>query len=389
MGLHSESANAECPPLEAEMRRRLWWSLVLFDTRIGEMADYKAGMLAAAWDCRTPLNVNDCDLRQELKEPPAVQGRSTEALFAVVRSELGDFVRHAAFYLDFTSLTSKSIARDGQRGPIPEGSGLVTLERKIEDKYLQFCDPENPLQFMTIWMTRGYLAKYRLLEHYWRYSPSSAQQTEAQRDAALSHAFAMLDSDTKIKTSPLTKGYLWLIQFYFPFPAYLHIVQELKRRPVGERAEQAWEVMSANYDARFALVSTEDNPLIAMLARIVFQAWESREATFGESGQPPSPPRIVSGLRRYMARMAPDAQKADTEQPNTALAMNMDRLPVSIPMGFGGHSLLGGIGGQDSYAGTGPGMFPNPNLPGESPLDVDVAQLNWGVMDWSLGARRG
>lgn len=41
MGLHSEAHNKEFPPFEAEMRRRLWWQIVLFDSRIGEMAGSK------------------------------------------------------------------------------------------------------------------------------------------------------------------------------------------------------------------------------------------------------------------------------------------------------------------------------------------------------------
>jgi hypothetical protein len=59
MGKHSESACAKCAPLEAEMRRRLWWSLVLFDSRISEMANDRTTTLIPTWDCRIPLNVND------------------------------------------------------------------------------------------------------------------------------------------------------------------------------------------------------------------------------------------------------------------------------------------------------------------------------------------
>ncbi|KAK9386689.1 hypothetical protein V1515DRAFT_603556 [Lipomyces mesembrius] len=55
MGIHSESACVKRTAFEAEMRRRLWWSLKLFDTRIGEMADYNTVALAPAWECRIPL----------------------------------------------------------------------------------------------------------------------------------------------------------------------------------------------------------------------------------------------------------------------------------------------------------------------------------------------
>ena len=41
MGLHAETHNKEYSPFEAEMRRRTWWQVVLFDSRIGEMAGSK------------------------------------------------------------------------------------------------------------------------------------------------------------------------------------------------------------------------------------------------------------------------------------------------------------------------------------------------------------
>ena len=166
MGIHSESDLAKCTVLEAEMRRRLWWSLVLFDARISEMTNYKTTKLTPTWDCKIPLNVNDSDLRPEMKEPPEAVGKSTEAIFAVVRGELGEFVRNTMFYLDFTAPALKPIAKDVQNGPIPEGGELVTLDKMIEDRYLKSCDPENPLHFMTIWTARAFLAKYRLMEHH-------------------------------------------------------------------------------------------------------------------------------------------------------------------------------------------------------------------------------
>ncbi|KAK9337314.1 hypothetical protein LIPSTDRAFT_57140 [Lipomyces starkeyi NRRL Y-11557] len=382
IGIHSESVLAKCTALEAEMRRRLWWSLILFDTRIGEMADFKTTTLTPTWDCRIPLNVNDSDFRLEMKEPPQVQGKSTEALFAVVRSELGDFVRHTMFHLDFTSPALKPVAKDVQHGPIPEGSELVSLEKMIEDKYLKFCDPENPLHFMTIWTTKAYLAKCRLVEHYSRYSSSSVHQAEAQRDAPISYALSMLECDTKIMTSPLTKGFLWLVHFYFPFTAYIQIVQSLKRRPVSDQAELAWEVMSDNYEARFGLLRRDDSPFFKIFTKILLQAWEAREATFKQLGESLVTPRIVLSIRHQVAQIAQNAQNPDTGQPNGATDMGINNFLMSMPMGFGSHSLLYSMGGQASYAVTGPGAYPD--MPGLAPLDVDVNQLDWSAMDWDL-----
>lgn len=384
MGIHSESALAKCTTLEAELRRRLWWSLVLFDTRIGEIADHKTSMLAPTWDCRIPLNVNDSDLRPEMKEPPAVQGKSTDALFAVVRSELGELVRHTMFHLDFTNPALKPIFKTVQRGLIPEVAELATLEKMIEDKYLKFCDPENPLHFMTIWWTRAYLAKCRLLEHHSRYSSSLVHQTDAQRDTAISHALRMLECDTKFMTSPLTKRFLWLAHVHFPFPAYIQIVQDLKRRPGSEQAEQAWEVMSDNYEARFGFLYYKgENPFFKIFTKIVLQAWEAREAAFSQLGEPLMPPRIVSYIRHRVAQIAQNPQIADTQQPNGVMGMGIDNFPMSMPMDSGSHGLLYNIGGQGGYGVIGPGVYPN--MSGQAPLDVDVNHLDWAAMDWGFG----
>jgi hypothetical protein len=384
MGIHSESALAKCTPLEAELRRRLWWSLVLFDTRIGELADHKSATLTPAWDCRIPLNVTDSDLRPEMKEPPTVQGKSTDALFVVVRSQLAEFVRHTMFHLDFTNPALKPIFKTVEHGLITEVAELATLEKMIEDKYLKFCNPENPLHFMTIWWTRAYLAKCRLLEHHSRNFSTSVHQTDAQRDGATSYAICMLECDTKLMTSPLTKRFLWLVDFHFQFPAYVQIVQDLRRRPGIEQAEHAWEAMSDNFDARFVFLSSDSESFIfEFFTKIVLQAWEAREVASSQLGEPLMPPRIASSIRHRLAQIAQNAQIADIPTPKDVMGMGIDNFPMLLPMGFGSPGLLYNMGGQDGYGETGPGVYPS--IPGQAPPDVDVNQLDWAAMDWGFG----
>lgn len=371
IGIHSESANGKCTAFEAERRRRLWWSLMLFDTRIGEQAGCKFSTLAPTWDCNVPLNVNDSDLRSEMKEPPAVQEQPTEALFAVVRSEVGDFVRHTRFHLDFTSPAMKPLVTDTQQST--EGSELDRLETTIEDKYLRFCNEEEPLHFMTLWTTRGYLAKARLLEYYSKYSRASVHQTDTERNAAVSYALIMLECDTKLMASSLTKRFIWLIQFYFPFLAYIQLVQDMSRRPLGKQAEQAWEVMSDNYEARilFAFFRLK-SALLDMFSKIVLGAWETREGALRQAGEPSmTPPRIVSHIRRRMA----ERTTAATEQP-------LENLAMSMPISIGSNSLPYGMGQQELYPGIGIGEYSQ--MPGQDPLDLDMNLFDWPAMNWDL-----
>lgn len=377
MGIHNESTLARCTALEAEMRRRLWWSLILFDTRIGELADSKTATLIPTWDCRIPLNVNDADFPLEMKEPPPLQVGSTDALFAVVRSELGSFVRQTNFHLAFTNPTSKHATRDVLKRLIPDGIELTSLEGMIEDKYLKFCDLDNPLHFMTVWTTRAQLAKYRLIEHHHKCSSSSGAHADAH-DAAISYALKMLECDTKLMASPLTKEFQWLIHLYLPFPAYVQIVQALKRRPVSDQAEHAWVTMSDHHQVRFGSLRAEISPFHApffkIFAKIVLQAWEAREVAFRQMGKPLTTPGIVSSIRRVLAQTVQNGQNLDAEQLKGSTDLGTSDVLMAVPIGFDSDSLFHGMGEHDGDIGTGLGL---------ALLDFDTNQLDWSAMDWN------
>lgn len=373
MGCHSESSLAKHTVFEAEMRRRLWWSLVIFDTRIGELADFKSATLVPTWDCRIPLNLNDSDLRPEMKETPQVQGKSSEALFVVVRSAMGDLLRRSDFHLDFTWTSVKTSIKHEPKNPMPEHSELENIEKMLEEDYLKFCDLENPLHFMTIWMTRGYLARCRLIKHHARDSGSS----ESQREAAISSALNMIECDTKILASPLVKKFHWLAHFYMPFFAYIHVTQSLKRRPGSAQAERAWEVMSDNYTARFGFLHNDYNAFFLLFSRIVLEAWQAQE-TYEGPAESLVTPRIVVSVRHRLANPAQYTETTDTEHAFKAMSMGVSDYALPLPDGFRNHNLLLGMLG-DNYA---PQAYFDANglpLPG---LDVD--QINWAAMDWDL-----
>lgn len=281
MGIHSEAMNSKHPALEAEMRRRLWWSIVHLETRTSEMSDFKCPILAPVWDCKPPSNVNDFDLTAEMTNPPSRHVGVTEAVFVVARSELCDFVRFSDYWQAFTNPCLKPLSRRRPTGPRSDGNEIDLLEKVIEERYIKFCNPESPLHFMTIWMARSHVAKHRLLAHYGRHAQAPAKQTEEERDLALSFALSFLECDTKLVTSPLTKPFHWMSMtiLQFPFLAYIHTVQDLKRRPSGKHASRAWTAMSENYAVRFTNWMGDVNPLVNILAKSVLNAWAAHQAT--------------------------------------------------------------------------------------------------------------
>ena len=368
LGIHNESSYAKYTALEAEMCRRLWWSLIIFDNRICEMSDQKTGLLNPSWNCKTPLNINDFDILAEMHETPTAHSQPTEALFAVIRSELGDFVRHSAFHLDFTNPSLKSIAE-------PRFSGRIDLlERFIEDERLKYCNPENPLHFMIIWSTRGYIAKCRLVEHFSKCLRSPSPPTEVQRNEAVSFAMSILECDTRLMASPLTKRYSWLIRCHFPFPAYIQLLQDLKRRPLEENTEQMWKLMSENCKSHFFAPSGQErHPLFKMFSGVVLQAWMAYEAARVRENKSYQIPFIVSAIQTKLAQMASNGGPESESSPGIDTSM-------PVPVSTGEHSTGLGMEWQLSRDGNFGNYF---DIPRQLPLEIDASQLDWSAINWN------
>jgi hypothetical protein len=390
LGIHDESANSKHAALEAELRRRLWWSLVLFDARISEFTDFRLGLLLPTWDCKLPLNANDLDLRPGMRAPPEIHGVNSENLFALVRSEIGDFLRHYPFYLDFVNPALKSVARFRPLEPNSEADALDALERTIELKYLQYCDPQNPLHFMTIWWARGQLAKTRFIKHLAECSKSSAEQTNAQRDAGISYALTMLECDTGILSSDHTKGFGWMIALNFPFPAYIHVVQDLRERPLREHAGTAWNIIGENCAARFTddkgrakFMDRKKNPLLEIFTGVVFQAWAARVEALknADPGAVEPPPKIITQIKTRMAQN--EADLGDEEGLNQDSGEAVNNGDSSMLMG----DIWAPYSSEQSFVNMDPGAFTA--MPEQMSMGFDTHSWGWPAAPFHPMLRNG
>lgn len=380
MGIHSETALASCSTFEAEMRRRLWWSLVLFDTRMSELAGSGISTLDPTWNCKIPLNVNDVDLRLDMKVLPEPRSNPTDTVFAVVRSELGEYLRHAAFHLHIDSSTFKSLAKRLDSGLALDYDHLVRLKDTIEERYLKFCDQGNPIHFMTIWTAKGLLAKYHLMEHNFRLSSSSEPKAEGHLDAATAFALEMLECDTVIMTEPLTKGFTWLHQINFPFPAYYQVTQDLRRRPTTEKAQQAWNVMSDNWDARFLVHFSRTSAVFQLFTKLILQAWEAYETAPKSAGQTLATPRIVSSIQDTLTGVAEELQNLEMEEANVNTDLDAGGYAMSQrPPTLLDSSMNFRMGVRGSQTWTPPGMSFVSNSLRQHPLDAQMDLEDWNA----------
>ncbi|KMK56412.1 C6 transcription factor [Aspergillus fumigatus Z5] len=318
--------------------------------------------LTPTWDCQIPLNVNDVEIRPDTNSWAPNNEKPTEALFAVVCSELADRIRHTTFHINFVNpvLAAVAKAKNPGRMSIPADDEMLTIQKTIEEKYLAFCDPTDPLRYMAIWTTRGYLARNRLLEHYARHLTSPAmQQTDAQRNAALFYALQMLDR------------YRWLVDFHVPALAYIHVLNDLKKRPTESHVEKAWQAMSKNYEARVMHPKPSGQGVFTVFARAVLQTWGAREVFLRQQGMPVETPQIVLDIRNKVGQRSSDSSMVPScgtgEPPHSSIAIGTSSETVPTQMSFSGHSADGqGFPDPD----LGPSSFPE--VAGSPGMDINL-----------------
>lgn len=93
MGLNIDGTTYGLPPFQVEMRRRVWWQIMLLDIRVSELSGAGHSVLGHSWETKLPLNVNDSDLFPDMRDPPLEHPGATEMIFVLQRCEVSFFDR--------------------------------------------------------------------------------------------------------------------------------------------------------------------------------------------------------------------------------------------------------------------------------------------------------
>uniref|UniRef100_A0A0D2XQQ0 Zn(2)-C6 fungal-type domain-containing protein n=1 Tax=Fusarium oxysporum (strain Fo5176) TaxID=660025 RepID=A0A0D2XQQ0_FUSOF len=279
-----------------EQRRRLWWTLVGYDRRLGEMAGSTVTALSTGGDCKIPMNVNDSDLHVDGKEFPTPHSGPTEMLFSLTRVELAMAVssdsNRDSYKMNNTdkspagtpaSKNQATIRLAGQDGPAYTLDGFCA---HIEGTYLSQCDPKIPLHFFTLTMTRQAMCKMRIISFLVRMhsNDDNLPLKDVERDSLFLQATQMIEYDNVVQSSESLRPFKWYSMHHFPFPAYMFLVQELRHRVSGPMVERAWDAIEKNHDLR-GLLNNYHNPMHMAFGGHFIKAWDAHEAALIAAGR--------------------------------------------------------------------------------------------------------
>lgn len=279
MKLHRDGNGSEFPVLEAELRRRLWWTILSLDMKVSEDRATEPTILPGAFDTIAPSNINDEDIpgRTSTSHPKARIG-PTDMTCALIILDASHTARSIGFLptqlqTDEESFESKQVL-------------VQSCKDRIEHTYLKADDMSD--QHPTIARALGRLVILRLclmLEYPLR--PQAMRKRHHDPVHVVEIVTAYLTCLLQIEAGAFGFGCTWFFRTDLPWHAIAILLVELCRSAHSPVLGQAWALIDENFpkwDERAIAIGAL--PLWAPIRRLLkgardvrFQRRESQSQT--------------------------------------------------------------------------------------------------------------
>jgi hypothetical protein len=298
-GLHRDQTaiGAETWPWHSEMRRRLWWMISMIDMRASEMTGLGPSMNTSQFDTKMPLNINDSDLEISMTELPEERTGATDMIHCLITYEIRNFYREVK--------SAAPIARALENFQLPERSmedkDLIVdeLERRLEHKFLRYCDPLVPLHSLCLITARAAVATSRLMIHYPRNQANESGDTipQARKDKLFGIALKIIEYHNLVYDNKNTRKYAWQMKARFPWHALTLLLSELRTRTAGD-VDRAWSLIEQFVEYNPEFVNETRKALHVACGNLTLKAWDARvERLKNQHLTPPKEPVFITHLR--------------------------------------------------------------------------------------------
>lgn len=254
IGLHRDAARlSHISPYDAEIRRRVWWALMLLDIRASEDQGTEFTIAPGSFDTRMPISINDADLYPSMTEPPTARDGDTDMVFAV-----GSY--HTCRY-----------SRLIMAARMPDGTPDVAEQSRLLDSFRNVLDllgaaRGQPMAFgdlgevreaafwVAVNVTRLVISKLALFIHLPSLfsadaaATSMAEDSSAQtRNRLLVAALEVAEYNHALSAEPACVRWRWIMQTYTHWHAIVLLLIEATRRPWSPLIERAWVALHSRW----------------------------------------------------------------------------------------------------------------------------------------------
>ena len=242
IGIHRDGSSLGLDAFETEMRRRLWYHLVLLDADLSEAHGVDYLIHQGSYSTQLPRNLNDADIIPGLSTVPEARIEFTAMTPSLVRLEIA--LRSRQLLQEPSG--SKSLA-DGQTAMSSSESKIQIikeLETLLEERFLCHCSAAVPIQSVTsvVAQVKCSMLYFGVYHHLIRHQRSQSD-AQAIRDTLFGIATDVVDRVRDIESHSRTSYWGWYLRGDIQWPAIVYLLNEVIVRPPGPSVDHAWEVI--------------------------------------------------------------------------------------------------------------------------------------------------
>ncbi|KAI1115777.1 fungal-specific transcription factor domain-containing protein [Nemania sp. NC0429] len=323
MGLHRDGELLGLPPFETEMRRRIWWQIILIDTVYAVMSGLGQSLLPRSWDTKQPNNVHDADLYPNMTTLQPRNG-PTEMIYCLVCYEM------AKMMIDTPNLEAVIVGNEaGLTNAIPPEEvdkarrRIRELDQTIANILENYCDPSmGPVHELAAETRHLLIAKCQELICPAEDQPEWGTEIHSAKDNMFKISVASLEADVNLYRLARSKGsFLWFMLIQFQIEMMIYMAGQLSERTTGSLVDRAWIVIEEHYAFHTRLFTLSISKTHLALAILVVRAWRARETALRKTtGSTPATPEFIAKLRALVpsteAKHAPADQVVDAVNVN-------------------------------------------------------------------------
>lgn len=320
LGLHRDGSHFELGPFETEMRRRLWWYIYLLDVRSSDSQATSPQIREGDYDTLLPLNVNDDDLSPGMAETPLERTGFTEMTLTLVRCEI--LILHRKL------MQSNNVVNNEGHNVLFQ-TRLQAIEETciaLDERYLQYCDLEIAIHWVTATIGRVALARSWLVSHFSLMTVKGFQRglIPDKCDLLIFTAIEVLEFVYLLESHENTTKWSWLFQGYVQWQAFAFVLSELCVRPTSSLSDRAWAAVDRVYERWHSPMGNRLGLMMRPLERLRNRAAAIRAQYSDQSRGSIAVPNLDSDVGDLAPDMAnPTDIQADLELESLGIFMDV------------------------------------------------------------------
>lgn len=237
LGIHRDGDGLAHSAFEAEMRRRLWWELIILDMKASEDRGSEPMIAENTFNTRIPCNLNDEDFGLDSKHPLPERKGLTVMTFFLISADLSNTARKINFVPP---------AKEHQPLTLQQKEELARqCAERIESQHLAGCDPNDPQHWLLYMLGRLLILK---LWSVIQYPLQSRQLKGLPRGQSLRTVTSLLEITELVVNHESATNFAWYFNTYVPWHTLAVALAELCHETHGPLADRAWAVIDKGYD---------------------------------------------------------------------------------------------------------------------------------------------